>query len=133
MLSTESKNQVSVEETLQKFRRSSVGKALVSMEATFSLPVPFKKNGRDFLTVIAYTTQRDVANKTLVINAPHTAYTIGFPDGRLCRSESYDSHPTLGEKSPAANAAIGVFPHPTIASIAPSEYAKRRQQLYRAT
>lgn len=126
-------NETRIEATLRHFRVSRAGRVLVPMEASFSLPVPFIKHDRKFLTVLVYGTSQDPAGNGLIINAPPAAITVSFPDGGLARYEDIGLLKTLGERTPESGTHIGLFPHPTLAGLKPSGYAEKRRGLFRLT
>ena len=106
---------------------------LVPMEASFSLPIPFIKHDQKFLTVLVYGTSRDPSCEGLIVNAPHAAVTVCFPSGELARYENIGRLKRLGEKTPEPGSPVGLFPHPTVAGLKPSEYAEKRRGLFRLT
>lgn len=121
-----------VEAALRTFRASPVAQALIPWEASLSLPVPFRRDDQAFLTMLLFSTSRDESRTKLVLYAPWGAVTISRVGGHLSRFEDYTRLPPFPE-APKANTPIGVFPHPTIASLSPAEYKARRQQFLQAT
>jgi hypothetical protein len=130
---TQSGARPEIEKLLGAFRASREGRILVPMEASFSLPVPFKKGGANFLSVFTYASLRDASDAHLVLKAPWSCLTITHPGGALARYEDFTKIAPLAGRTPAAGTPIGVFPHPTVAGLSVKEYTARRRQLLQET
>lgn len=115
------------------FRKSHQGKFLVPAESAFSLPIPVRRGGRAFVVVLVYGTTRSPDGNGLIVLAPELAITLTYPDGMLARLEHLSCLQVLGEKTPASGSPIGLFPHPSVASLNTAQYAARRLQFLQFT
>ncbi len=118
-----------LEKTLKKFRYSPIGSAMIPMESCFSLPVPFERGGEWLLTVLIYSIKKSKSQPGFEILAPSGSVTLRSADGKLVRYEDFSAFPPLGKKTPKPGTSIGIFPHPTVAPLKPSDYRLRRSQL----
>lgn len=118
---------------LTAFRNSRKGKLLIPTEASFSLPIPIRRKGRSFFTVLVYGTSRSSDGQGLIVLAPELAITLTYPDGRLARLEDVSSLKVLGEKTPGSGSPIGLFPHPSVATLKTAQYSARRIQFLQFT
>jgi len=117
-----------VGEVLQSFKTSAVGRALLPMEASFSLPIPIKNESGSFLSVFVFRAQR--MDEKLKFFSPQGWMLMRYPSGQLARYKDYRILLPFGDKTPSNDVPIGVFPHKAIKRLSPRQYLEKRKQYY---
>lgn len=117
-----------VGEVLQSFKTSAVGRALLPMEASFSLPIPIKNENGLFLSVFVFRAQR--MDKEMKIFSPQAGMQVRYPSGQLARYQDFRILLPFGDETPSNEAPIGFFPHKAIKRLSPRQYLEKRKQYY---
>ncbi len=95
------------------------------MEAALSLPMPHFLGDAKVISVFVYCSKKTEA--TFQLFPPHAMLSFDFQTNRLLQFSDFSARPPFGTDTPASASPIGVFPHPQIAKLKPSDYGKQRQ------
>jgi hypothetical protein len=113
----------------QHIRKSAAGRAVVPMEATTGLPVPYRHGGRIYAIFPYFVTAATDKKEEVAIFAPVLTLTVDWQTSRLV--EFVDCRYRSQWEGVDYTRPIGTFPHPAVAGMTRDEYAARRQRLLR--
>ena len=113
----------------QQTRRSTIGRAVVPMEAGTGWPVPYRCNGRAYIIFPFFGTSGTGKKGETAIFVLIVTITLDWKTGRAveyvdCRFRSAWTQVDFTRP-------IGTFPHPGVANLTRSEYEEKRELLYR--
>lgn len=120
--------QHSVSSLLKNFKQTECGKSLLTMESSFSLPIPFFVKERKFISALVYRSQKTEAGPFNLF-PPHAMFSLDVASAAMVQFVDYTVRPPFGKQTPASDQSIGSFPHPQVKELKPGEYRDRRQQV----
>ncbi len=114
------------EQLLRSVRRMPLFRQLVPMEAGIGWPLPFRKDGQVYVTLLFYGYKR-LAGGGASLYPPLATLSLAW------RNQLPVEYVNLRFRSPAlgleSDKEIGTFPHPAVADLSRGEYLRQRHEL----
>ncbi|HEX8086442.1 MAG TPA: hypothetical protein VF529_19295 [Solirubrobacteraceae bacterium] len=113
------------EDLIQKLRRSSVYRDLIPLEAAIGLPLPRRRAGKAYMTLVFAGMPPAGPGKPIPIYPPFGAMTLHWRTGTIVSYLDLDYERLW----PPTDEPVGTFPHPAVAKLRHSELIALRAEL----